>query len=289
MSEVAATLGAMTTPVDPGPPGSPGPQGPRGAPEPLPSDPSAALSLRGLWKRFGQKIAVSGVSLDVPAGSFYGLVGPNGAGKTTMLSMATGLLRPDFGTAWVHGVDLWARPDVAKATLGVLPDGVRLFDRLTGRQLLTYAGMLRGMDKDTVVERTNDLLLAFDLNADADTFVVDYSAGMTKKIALGSAMIHAPRTLVLDEPFEAVDPVSAANIRDILKDYVAGGGTVIVSSHVMDLVQRMCDHVAVMAAGQVLAAGTVDEVRGEQSLEDRFVDLVGGRQHSEGLSWLRGS
>ena len=286
MSDGTATLGVMTTPVDPSPPGSPGTRGTQELP---PHDPSAALSVRGLWKRFGQKIAVSGVSLDVPAGSFYGLVGPNGAGKTTMLSMATGLLRPDFGTAWVHGVDLWARPDEAKATLGVLPDGVRLFDRLTGRQLLTYAGMLRGMDRDTVVDRTNDLLQAFDLAADADTFVVDYSAGMTKKIALGSAMIHAPRTLVLDEPFEAVDPVSAANIRDILKSYVAGGGTVIVSSHVMDLVQRMCDHVAVMAAGQVLAAGTVDEVRGEQSLEDRFVDLVGGRQHSEGLSWLRGS
>ncbi|MFD2796893.1 ABC transporter ATP-binding protein [Promicromonospora vindobonensis] len=276
----------MTTPVDPIPPGSPGNQGTQ---EPPPYDPSAALSVRGLWKRFGQKIAVSGVNLDVPAGSFYGLVGPNGAGKTTMLSMATGLLRPDFGTSWVHGVDLWSRPDEAKATLGVLPDGVRLFDRLTGRQLLTYAGMLRGMDRATVVDRTDDLLQAFDLVADADTFVVDYSAGMTKKIALGSAMIHAPRTLVLDEPFEAVDPVSAANIRDILKSYVAGGGTVIVSSHVMDLVQRMCDHVAVMAAGQVLAAGTIDEVRGEQSLEDRFVDLVGGRQHSEGLSWLRGS
>ena len=286
MSDGATTLGAMTTPVDPSPPGSPGTPG---AQAPLPHDPSAALSVRGLWKRFGQKIAVSGVDLDVPSGSFYCLVGPNGAGKTTMLSMATGLLRPDFGSAWVHGVDLWARPDEAKATLGVLPDGVRLFDRLTGRQLLTYAGMLRGMDKDTVVERTNDLLKAFDLVGDADTFVVDYSAGMTKKIALGSAMIHAPRTLVLDEPFEAVDPVSAANIRDILKSYVAGGGTVIVSSHVMDLVQRMCDHVAVMAAGHVLAAGTVDEVRGEQSLEDRFVDLVGGRQHSEGLSWLRGS
>ena len=285
MSDGTATLGVMTTPVDPSPPGSPGTPGAKETPY----DPSAALSVRGLWKRFGQKIAVSGVDLDVPAGSFYGLVGPNGAGKTTMLSMATGLLRPDFGAAWVHSVDLWARPDEAKATLGVLPDGVRLFDRLTGRQLLTYAGMLRGMDKDTVVDRTNDLLKAFDLGADADKFVVDYSAGMTKKIALGSAMIHAPRTLVLDEPFEAVDPVSAANIRDILKSYVAGGGTVIVSSHVMDLVQRMCDHVAVMAAGQVLAAGTVDEVRGEQSLEDRFVDLVGGRQHSEGLSWLRGS
>ncbi|MDR7382134.1 ABC transporter ATP-binding protein [Promicromonospora iranensis] len=275
----------MTTPAHPSPPGVPGAP----APDQRPHDPSAALSVRELWKRFGQKIAVSGVDLDVPAGSFYGLVGPNGAGKTTMLSMATGLLRPDFGAAWVHGVDLWAQPDQAKATLGVLPDGVRLFDRLTGRQLLTYAGMLRGMDKETVVDRTNDLLKAFDLGADADKFVVDYSAGMTKKIALGSAMIHAPRTLVLDEPFEAVDPVSAANIRDILKSYVAGGGTVIVSSHVMDLVQRMCDHVAVMAAGHVLAAGTVDEVRGEQSLEDRFVDLVGGRQHSEGLSWLRGS
>ena len=276
----------MTSPAAPGPPGTPAHDLGQAPP---PYDPSAALSVRGLWKQFGQKAAVSGVTLDVPAGSFYGLVGPNGAGKTTMLSMATGLLRPDFGAAWVHGVDLWARPDEAKGSLGVLPDGVRLFDRLTGRQLLTYAGMLRGMDKATVVERTNDLLQAFDLGADADTFVVDYSAGMTKKIALGSAMIHAPRTLVLDEPFEAVDPVSAANIRDILKDYVAGGGTVIVSSHVMDLVQRMCDHVAVMAAGQVLAAGTVDEVRGEQSLEDRFVDLVGGRQHSEGLSWLRGS
>lgn len=279
----------MTTPVDPSPPSPLGTSGVPGPQELPPPDPSAALSVRGLWKRFDQKVAVSGVSLDVPTGSFYGLVGPNGAGKTTMLSMATGLLRPDFGDAWVHGVDLWARPDEAKATLGVLPDGVRLFDRLTGRQLLTYAGMLRGMDRATVVERTDDLLRAFDLSADADTFVVDYSAGMTKKIALGSAMIHAPRTLVLDEPFEAVDPVSAANIRDILQSYVAGGGTVIVSSHVMDLVQRMCDHVAVMAAGQLLAAGTVDEVRGEQSLEDRFVDLVGGRQHTGGLSWLRGS
>ena len=124
---------------------------------------------------------------------------------------------------------------------------------------------------------------------DANTFVVDYSAGMTKKIALATALIHAPRTLVLDEPFEAVDPVSAANIRDILAGYVASGGTVVVSSHVMDLVQRMCDHVAVVAGGHVLAAGTVDAVRGDQSLEDRFVELVGGRQSTEGLAWLRSS
>lgn len=262
------------------------PPAPPGVPPP---DPGAALSLRGLWKRFGQKIAVAGISLDVPAGSFYGLVGPNGAGKTTTLGMATGLLRPDFGTATVLGTDMWADTAVAKQRLGVLPDGVRLFDRLTGAQLITYAGLLRGLDRDTVAARTEDLLRAMDLLADRDKFVVDYSAGMTKKVALASAMIHAPRVLVLDEPFEAVDPVSAANIRDILHAYVADGGTVVVSSHVMDLVQRMCSHVAIVAGGQLLAAGTVDEVRGGESLEDRFVDLVGGRKEGEGLAWLRSS
>lgn len=246
-----------------------------------------ALSIRGLAKRFGGKIAVDGISLDVPAGSFYGIVGPNGAGKTTTLSMATGLLRPDFRTAAVHGVDVWQRPLEAKRLMGILPDGVRLFDRLTGEQLITYAGLLRGMDRETVATRVADLLAAMDLQEDAGTLVVDYSAGMTKKIALASALIHAPRLLVLDEPFEAVDPVSAANIRSILDSYVASGGTVIVSSHVMDLVQRMCDHVAVVANGRLLAAGTVDQVRAGASLEDRFVQLVGGRSHTEGLEWLR--
>ncbi|QTG83186.1 ABC transporter ATP-binding protein [Arthrobacter crystallopoietes] len=247
------------------------------------------MAVRGLAKRFGGKIAVNGVNLDVPAGSFYGLVGPNGAGKTTSLSMATGLLRPDYGQAWVHGIDVWAQPLEAKRLMGVLPDGVRLFDRLTGEQLVTYAGLLRGMDRETVASRVADLLRAMDLTNDAGTLVVDYSAGMTKKIALASALIHAPKLLVLDEPFEAVDPVSAANIRDILHDYVDSGGTVIVSSHVMDLVQRMCDHVAVIANGNVLAAGTVDEVRAGASLEDRFVQLVGGRNQAEGLEWLRTS
>jgi ABC-2 type transport system ATP-binding protein len=248
-----------------------------------------ALSIRGLAKSFGGKIAVNGISLDIPAGSFYGLVGPNGAGKTTTLSMATGLLRPDFGHVTVHGVDVWAHPLQAKRLMGILPDGVRLFDRLTGEQLVTYAGLLRGMDRQTVAGRVADLLRALDLAKDAGTLVVDYSAGMTKKIALASALIHAPRLLVLDEPFESVDPVSAANIRDILHSYVDSGGTVIVSSHVMDLVQRMCDHVAVIAAGNVLAAGTVDQVRGGASLEDRFVELVGGRNTAEGLEWLRTS
>lgn len=251
--------------------------------------PVPALSIRGLAKRFGEKIAVDGISLDVPAGSFYGIVGPNGAGKTTTLSMATGLLRPDFGTAVVHGVDVWTRPLEAKKLMGILPDGVRLFDRLTGEQLVTYAGVLRGMAKDVVAARVGELLAALDLAQDAGTLVVDYSAGMTKKIALASALIHAPRLLVLDEPFESVDPVSASNIHAILDRYVASGGTVIVSSHVMDLIQRRCDHVAVVAAGRLLAAGTVDEVRSGLSLEERFVQLVGGRNHTEGLEWLRTS
>ena len=255
--------------------------------EPHTDLPVSALSIRGLAKRFGGKIAVDGVSLEDPVGSFYGMVGPNGAGKTTTLSMATGLLRPDFGTALVHGVDVWARPLEAKKLMGVLPDGVRLFDRLTGEQLVTYAGLLRGMDRDVVRPRVTELLAALDLEADAGSLVVDYSAGMTKKIALASALIHAPRLLVLDEPFESVDPVSAANIRGILESYVSSGGTVIVSSHVMDLVQRMCSHVAVVAAGRVLAAGSVDEVRNGSTLEERFVQLVGGGHRTEGLEWLR--
>lgn len=261
------------------------------AAEPAPAEPVKtavpALSIRGLGKRFGDVIAVNGIDLDVPVGSFYGLVGPNGAGKTTTLSMATGLMRPEMGTIRIHGIDVWQHPLEAKRLVGVLADGVRLFDRLTGEQLVTYSGLLSGMDRATVAERVADLLRLLDLEAAAGTLVVDYSAGMTKKIALACALVHAPRLLVLDEPFESVDPVSAANIRDILTGYVRTGGTVIVSSHAMDLVQRMCDHVAVISAGRVLAAGTIDEVRQGVSLEDRFVELVGGRRHAEGPEWLK--
>ncbi|GAA1218954.1 ABC transporter ATP-binding protein [Rhodoglobus aureus] len=246
-----------------------------------------ALEIRGLTKRFGDKLAVNSVDLIVPRGSFFGLVGPNGAGKTTTLSMATGLLRPDSGTVAVHGLDVWTNLVESKKRLGVLSDGVRLFDRLTGLQLVTYAGLLNGMERTVVAERAADLLDVFDLEAASGTLVVDYSAGMTKKIALACALIHAPQVLVLDEPFESVDPVSGANIRDILHGFVESGGTVIVSSHAMDLVQRMCDHVAVIADGRVLASGTTAEVRGDSTLEDRFVELVGGRRQGRGLEWLR--
>lgn len=251
------------------------------------SDETPALSIRGLYKRFGEKVAVDGIDLEVPSGSFFGLVGPNGAGKTTTLSMATGLLRPDAGDIRIHGVDVWRDTIEAKKLVGILADGVRLFDRLTGEQLVTYSGLLSGMDRETVATRVRDLLQLLDLEAAAGTLVVDYSAGMTKKIALACALVHAPRLLVLDEPFESVDPVSAANIRDILTGYARSGGTVIVSSHSMDLVQRMCDHVAIIANGRVLVAGNTDDVRGDSTLEDRFVELVGGRRDGEGPEWLR--
>ena len=244
------------------------------------------IAVSGLNKRFGQNIAVADVNLEVRAGSFYGIVGPNGAGKTTTLSMITGLLRPDSGSIQVHGVDVWADPVAAKRTIGVLPDRLRLFDRLTGAQLLYYSGVLRGLESETVRARSADLAAAFGLEDALNRLVADYSAGMTKKIALACAMIHSPRVLVLDEPFESVDPVSAVNVTEILQRYVAAGGTVILSSHGMDLIQRVCDHVAIIVQGSVLAAGTIDEVRGNVSLEERFVDLAGGRKVAEGLEWL---
>jgi len=245
-----------------------------------------AVELRGLTKVFGGSAAVDNLSLVVPHGSFYGLVGPNGAGKTTTLSMATGLLRPDAGIALIDGIDVWRHPLEAKRLIGNLADGVELYDRLTGEQLITFSGQLFSLDRATLRDRVADLLRLLDLEAAAGRIVADYSAGMTKKIALAAALVHSPRVLVLDEPFESVDPVSAANIRDILDGFVKGGGTVIVSSHSMDLVQRMCDHVAIVAAGRVLVAGTIDEVRGDGDLETRFLDLVGGRRNGESPAWL---
>ena len=247
---------------------------------------STVLSVKGLTKSFDDTLAVSGIDLEVEVGAFYGIVGPNGAGKTTTLSMITGLLRPDSGTVAVNGSDVWTDTVQAKRMMGVLPDRLRLFDRLTGAQLLYYAGVLRGLDNAVVRERTADLAHAFGIEQSLGRLVSDYSAGMTKKIALAAAMIHSPRLLVLDEPFESVDPVSAATVTEILKKYVAAGGTVVLSSHSMDLVQRICDHVAVVVRGEILADGTVAEVRDGQTLEERFVELAGGRTTVEGLEWL---
>lgn len=247
---------------------------------------SDAIVVRGLVKDFGDHRAVNGIDLTVPAGSFYGIVGPNGAGKTTTLSILAGLLRADAGDIEVCGIDQAKNPLSAKRVMGVLPDRLRTFDRLTGRQLLHYYGLLRGLSADVIEKRSADLMRAFDLAGSVGRVVSDYSAGMTKKIMLAGAMIHSPRVLILDEPFESVDPVSSAVILDILRAYVDHGGTVILSSHGMDLVERVCSRVAIIVGGDVLAEGTIDEVRAGQTLESRFVELSGGTGEVEGLEWL---
>lgn len=245
-----------------------------------------AIVIRGLVKNFGDHRAVNEIDLTVRAGTFYGIVGPNGAGKTTTLSILAGLLRANAGKVVICGIDQAADPLAAKRVMGVLPDRLRTFDRLTGRQLLHYYGLLRGLSADVIEKRTTDLARAFDLVDALSRVVSDYSAGMTKKVMLAGAMIHSPRVLVLDEPFEAVDPVSSAVILDILRAYVAHGGTVILSSHGMDLVERVCSRVAIIVDGVVLAEGTIDEVRAGQTLEARFVELSGGIGEVEGLEWL---
>ena len=257
------------------------------APAAGPDERPVVLSIKGVGKRYGGTVAVEGVDLEVRAGSFYGIVGPNGAGKTTTLSIVTGLLRPDEGSVTVLGADVWSDPAAAKRALGVLPDRLRLFDRLTGAQLLYYSATLRGLDGATARKRSADLATAFGLQDALGRLVSDYSVGMTKKIALAAAVIHSPRVLVLDEPFESVDPVSAATVTDVLQRYVAGGGTVLLSSHSMDLVERICDCVAVIVDGHVLASGSVEEVRAGRSLEQAFVEIAGGRAVTEGMEWLQ--
>jgi len=258
-------------------------------PSPITEPRRLALVTRGLTKYFGQTCAVNQLNLDIPQGSMFGFVGPNGAGKTTTLSMVTGMLKPDAGQIWVNDISVWDNLTAVKPRIGVLPDRLRLFDRLSGQELLTYTGLLRGMDKATVAQRSSDLLQALGLKDDAKKTVADYSAGMTKKIGLACALIHVPNLLVLDEPFEAIDPVSSRAIADILHSFVRDGGTVILSSHVMDTVQRLCDHVAIIAHGSLLAHGTVQDVAAGMDLESRFIELVGGVQEHGELTWLRPS
>jgi ABC-2 type transport system ATP-binding protein len=248
-----------------------------------------ALTARGLAKAFGQKIAVAEVNIDVPRGSFFGIVGPNGAGKTTTLRMATGLLRPDRGQVWIDGIDVWADPIAAKSRIGVLPEDLSLFERLRGRELLEFHGLLRNMPIESVRSRSAELLDFLGLTDAADAMVIDYSHGMRKKLVLAAALLHGPRVLFLDEPFEAIDPVSARAIRSVLEDFTGGEGTIVFSSHVMELVERMCDHVAVMVEGRIAWAGPIDVLRAGGSLEDAFVALVGEPAERQGLAWLERS
>ena len=252
-----------------------------------PVAPINAVLIDGLEKTFGPKRAVDGVSLRVPAGSFFGIVGPNGAGKTTTLRMACGLLRPDAGRIELDGVDVWTDPAEAKRRYGLVPDTPILFDRLSGREVLEFNGLLRGLDPELIRERSAELLAVLGLAAEADRLVGDYSLGMTKKVALACALLHAPRVLILDEPFGAIDPLSTQVVESILRRFTEGGGTVVFSSHVMDVVERLCDQVAIIADGRVLASGSIASLAGGRRLQDVFIELLGGTDAlGDGLAWL---
>jgi ABC-2 type transport system ATP-binding protein len=249
-----------------------------------------AIAVHGLRKSFGEKEAVAGLDLEIAAGSLAGLVGPNGAGKTTSLSMMTGQLRPDIGRIVINGLDVWADPRAVKAIIGVVPDQARLFDRLSGVEMLEYAGRLHGLPAGDARSRAEQLLDVLDLTADSRRLVADYSTGMRKKAALGCALIHNPSVLFLDEPLEGVDPVSADVIRRLLTRYTGSGSTVLFSSHVMELVEQVCDHVSIIDKGRIVATGTTQQVRGGKTLQQAFIDLVGPRARDEEvLSWLGSS
>ena len=245
------------------------------------------LRIAGLTKWFGDTLALNALTLDVPVGSCFGLVGPNGSGKSTTLRSVIGLVRPDAGTIQVCGHDIATDLQQARATIGVVLDPLQLFERLTAREFLTTMGELRQLDPGLVTERSDQLFDTLQLAEDADRQIAGYSHGMRKKTALAAAVLHRPRLLLLDEPFEGVDPVSARTMRSMLDRFRAGGGTVVFSSHVMDLVERLCDFVAVIHDGGVVASGRTDELRNGRRLEDAFIDVVGASEvDHEALAWL---
>lgn len=242
------------------------------------------LHLSGLTKRYGDRLAVDAIDLTVPAGIFYGIVGPNGAGKSTTLAMIAGLLAPDAGTVTVTGIDAAKNREQVLGALGIMMEGLSLPERLTGHELLEYTAQLRGIG-DEWPQRAADLLEILELDAESSTMIVDYSTGMRKKIGLAVALLHRPRMLLLDEPFEAIDPVSARAIEGLLGQFVRGGGTVLLSSHIMDVVERTSERVALIKDGRILVEGPVDEVSAGGTLNDTFVDLVGAPAHRE-IGWL---
>jgi ABC-2 type transport system ATP-binding protein len=281
----------MTTPPQT-PPGAPAADPAAYATYAMPAlPPDVAVATWGLTKSFGQKVAVNGLNLVVRRSEFFGFLGPNGAGKSTTIKMLVGLLRPTYGAAFVGGVDVWRDPLAAKALMGVLPEQLNLYERLTGRELIEFAGRLYDMPRDEIRRRTESLLRVLTLADDADKLVVDYSVGMRKKVSLAAALIHRPQVLFLDEPFEGIDPISSRVIRDILRDLTASGTTIFFSSHIMEVVERLCTRVGIINQGTLVAEGTLDELRQRagaenRSLEDIFLQLVGANTREGGLEWL---
>ena len=273
---------------------------PADAPEPVPtphgvtSSRPVSIVARGLTRRFGTTVAVQNIDLDVREGEFFGFLGPNGAGKSTTIRMLSGMLRPTAGTVTVAGYDMTRQPLDVKRIIGVLPEETSLYERLTGAEFLTFAAQMYGLSKDEAAHRASDLLDIMELaGAEQNKLIVDYSMGMKKKVALAASLIHRPRVLFLDEPFNGVDPVSVRAIRNVLHQLTEGGTTIFFSSHVMEVVERLCTRVAIIARGQIVGEGTIAELRdrahtgGDSSLEDIFLTLVQARpEGQEALTWL---
>ena len=249
--------------------------------------PADAIRIRTLSKRFGETVALDGLSLAVPHGSFFGFLGPNGAGKTTTIHILTGLLGADSGEVEVLGLPMPRKAGLIKQSIGVVPDDSVLFDRLRGLEFLEFVGRIYGLDSRTAVNRGRELMELFELDIDTSVLIAGYSKGMRKRLALAAALIHRPQLFLLDEPFEGVDPVGARLMKDILVKQVERGATVFLTSHVLEVVERLCDRVAIIAHGSILAEGSMAELRStDETLEDLFVRLVGGNKEALQLDWL---
>src|SRR5271166_2553870 len=220
-----------------------------------------AIVTEKLTRQFGGLTAVDHIDLQVTAGQFFGFLGPNGAGKSTTIKMLTGLLAPSAGRMQILGVDLASNPVDVKRQIGVVPEGMALFGRLTGAEYLNFAARMYGLDRDTAAKRTAELLDFMQLADQPKKLVTDYSHGMQKKLAMAAAVIHGPKVLFLDEPFEGVDAIAAGTLKTMLQGMIARGATIFLTSHVLEIVERLCSHVAIIHQGRLVAQGSLEELR----------------------------
>ncbi len=238
-----------------------------------------------LTKRYGEKLAVDEVSFSVQAGEIFGFLGPNGAGKTTTIKMIVGLLLPTTGRVMVAGYDIQKQPLLAKAASGYVPDTPHLYQKLSGREMLRFVGDLYGVEPEQVYRRMEELLKLFDLESAGDDTIDSYSHGMRQKTALAAALMHDPKVLVLDEPTVGLDPKSARLIKDILRQMANRGAAVFLSTHILEIAERMCDRIGIIDRGKLIAVGSMAELRalgkGESSLEEIFLNLTGGAEYAE--------
>ncbi|MBW7919166.1 MAG: ABC transporter ATP-binding protein [Anaerolineae bacterium CFX3] len=247
--------------------------------------PETLIETRSLVKRYGEKLAVNNVSFDVQGGEIFGFLGPNGAGKTTTIKMIVGLLQPTSGSVKVAGFDVQTQPLLAKAASGYVPDTPNLYAKLSGRELLRFVGDLYSLERGQTARRIDELLRVLELTAAADDTIDSYSHGMQQKTSLAAALVHDPRVLVLDEPTVGLDPKSARLIKDILRQLAERGAAVMLSTHILEIAERMCDRIGIINKGELVAIGTMDELRhlgrsGETSLEDIFLGLTGGAEEA---------